>query len=288
MSDDNNIRIYYANRLNRSYFGPMNLNISLNNTIQNFIIKIKEFARDKSYIDIDNPSINININNTKITQKNILHELKTIVLEDIQRINITINNIISRDIDGYINMKNLLEYLSTTSESLNIVSTWSYNQQHISSNIDINIDINIDRHIVNKNILQQTQYTHLNDNFQNINIVLFDLSFFTDNSNIEQIYNLVDIIETPITEFNVENFNKIKKFIKPADTKFKINPRTHIPKIAKIYVDALNKFLNNIISLQITWYILNYRTVVEKDEISQILQDINCQPDIIQIYQWMG
>ena len=178
-------------------------------------------------------------------------------------------------------MKNLLIYLGANNE-LNVISENSYNVENIKSN----------EFTLNKNILQQTQYIHLfkKSHTKNINIVLYDMVFFlkNDGTNVEQIYNFCNLIEEEITEFKIYGTEKIKKFIKPFGKYLEINPNFPNRIIAQKYVDKLNSILEGVIDMQITWYILNYRTVVESDNIKEILKDNRIYNDSIIIYSFCG
>ena len=79
------------------------------------------------------------------------------------------------------------------------------------------------------------------------------MAFLLPESIPEQIYLLTNIIETPITEFEVDT-NKIKKFIASINSTHRIgigeNVRywkfSDLPLIPKILVDLRNIFLNNL------------------------------------------
>lgn len=275
--------INYSNRLQKTYTKYVEQSLYSEMTIREFIEKYYEMSEHKKFQNLCKliNKINITINNVQITSENIFNKLNLILNIDTKIIYIIIQVKVDRDIDGYNNIKNLLIYLSSNNE-LNVVSENSYNVENIL----------INEYALHKNILQQTQYIHLvkKDNITNINIVLYDMVFFlqNDGTNVEQIYNFCDLIEEDITEFKTHGKEKIKKFIKPACKYLKINPNFPNKSIAQKYVDELNSALENLIDMQITWYVLNYRTVIDSDNIKKILEDCNIHHDSIEVYSFCG
>lgn len=275
--------INYSNRLLKTYTKYVNQSVSFEMRILEFIEKYYEIAERKKFQNLSTfiDKINITINNIHINSENLSQKLNQILNIEIEIIYIVIQVKVERDINGYNNMKNLLMYLGTNDE-LSVVSETSYNVE----------DIKINDYSLDKNILQQTQYKHLfkKDNTKNINIVLYDMVFFLNNdgTNIEQIYNFCDLIEEEITEFKICGIDKIKKFIKPSGKYIEVNPTFPNQFIAQKYVDKLNSALESVIDMQITWYILNYRTLVESDNIKEILKDNDIFNESIKVYSFCG
>lgn len=275
--------INYSNRLEKTYKKYINESVNLNLTILDFIEKYYHISEHKKlnnlYKLID--KINITINSVQITSDNLSEYLNIILDDKTTIIYIVIQVKVNRDLDGYNNMKNLLTYLHTIND-LSVVSENSYNVEDI-----INNDLSL-----NKNILQQTQYIHLfrKVNTDNINIILYDMEFFLkiNGYNIEQIYIYSNLIEQQITEFKIYGNEKIKKFIKPAGKYLEVNSKFPNHSIAKKYIDNLNIVLKNIIHMQITWYILNYKTVIESDNIKEIIKNIDIPFNLIRVYPFSG
>ena len=274
--------INYSNRLEKTYTKYVNQSVSFEMTFLEFIEKYYELSERKKFQNLCKfiDKINITINNIQITSENLSHNLNLIDAKT-EIIYIVIQVKVERDVIGYHNMKNLLIYLGANNE-LNVVSENSYNVESIK----------INKFSLDKNILQQTQFIHLfkKSHTKNINIVLYDMVFFlkNDGTNVEQIYNFCDLIEEEITEFKIHGTEKIKKFIKPSGKYMEINPDFPNRIIAQKYVDKLNSILEDVIDMQITWYILNYRTVVKSDNIIEILKDNDISNDSIMIYSFCG
>lgn len=218
------------------------------------------------------------INDIKITEINI-HDILEKIIGDSSGIHVMCK--MSIDKTENINMRNLLEYLSESSmTNLNIISELSYNVRSIDD----------DMAVLNRNIIQQTQYINiqklLNKDITNINIVLYDRQFFNQDTIPEQIYLLTNIIETPIDDFTIANGNKIKKFIKPRETLFEPNPKFIKQVIAAEYCHELNKVLNFCINIQITWYIITYLIDSENETVIDIVKSLRRNP--INIFSFTG
>jgi len=275
--------ITYSNRLEKTYKKYLGESINFNSSILDFIEKYYQLSEHKKFYNMCKliDKINITINSVQITSDNLSENLNIILDDKTTIIYIVIQVKVNRDLDGYNNMKNLLTYLHTIND-LSVVSENSYNVEDI-----INNDLSL-----NKNILQQTQYIHLfrKVNTDNINIILYDMEFFLkiNGYNIEQIYIYSNLIEEKITEFQIYGEEKIKKFIKPSGKYLEVNPKFPNQLIAQKYVDKINSVLEGFVDMNITWYILNYRTVVESDNIKEILKDINSPTDLIRVYSFCG
>lgn len=288
----NIMKIYYNDRLNHTFLIYPCETIDIDITIEQIIIKYynKSIKDKKMTIELFNKIVNdyeLYINNILITNDNKKNTIKDTIkdIHDIflSQINILLQRKIIRDIEGNNIMTNLLRYILNENDSYNIVSELSYNVQNIGRIAD--------KLILEKNILQQTQYIHLPNEklYNNINIILYDMVFFSTDQNInhEQIYNLIELDEITITEFSI-NPDKIKKFIKPAGKNIITNIHYNNRFVAEIYAQELNKILSKYIDIQITWYVINYKNIFEQDKISYILEQIKAPKDSIHVYGFSG
>jgi hypothetical protein len=282
------IKIYYSDRLNHIFsiypYESIDVHISIEELITEYYNKsIKNKKMSKELFNKIINDYELYINNILITIDNKKNTIKDIYDISLPQINILLQRKVIRDIEGYNIMTNLLRHILSEKDSYNIVSEFSYNVQ--------NIDNSYDQSILEKNILQQTQYKHLPyvKKYKNINVILYDMAFFCidDSINHEQIYNLIELDEIEIKEFEV-NPNKIKKFVKPAGKNIVYNKDYKNKLIAQTYADELDKILSKYEDTQITWYIVNYKNIFEHDKISCILEQIESPKDSIRVYGFSG
>jgi hypothetical protein len=283
-------KVHFNDRLKRDYqiYGNEELDLSI--SIKDLLkIYYERTHKTKLTDEILNILIryDFTINNIQLNKDNMNDKLQKIINKDTKDIYILIKQKAERDIVGYNIMKNLLRFISTDIKSQNVVSEYSYNVQSISDNGTQDIDMGI----LEKNILQQTQYRHISSDYKNINIILYDIAFFTtdENSTPEQIFNLVDLEEREITEFDIINSEKIKKYVKPVGRLFSPNPRYYKQNIAKIYAKKFNEILYHYRDVQIQWYVVNFRTTPnEEDKIESIMKELHIPTDVIKVYGFSG
>jgi hypothetical protein len=145
--------------------------------------------------------------------------------------------------------------------------------------------------IVNKNILQQTQYPNIDLVFNSrdhkiINIILYDMVFFKNTSDeAHQIYELVNLHEVELG-FHVVAPKKIKKFTKPKKTNF--SPKYPGLFMSYIFTLKLNEVLSKYFDYEINWYIINFKLVTPEDNIKNILEDLDIINKNIYIYDFNG
>ena len=282
-------KIYYNNRLQHSYKIYKNEEIDEQITIQKlFMIYYKKTEiYQKLTPELLNIFINTKfelfINNNIINKENINNNIKSILNAD-NIINILLKEKTLKDDDGYNLRVNLLSYINIQNNDYNVLSKMSYNVNTINSISGLEINT------LYKNILQQTQYKNLSygPTYHNINIILYDMTFFSTSSGSieEQIFNLVDLEEKEITEFEVINSTKIKKFTKPINKLFSPNPLYKNQYIAEIYTRELNKVLSKFKDKQINWYIINFKHIVDIDDIDCIIKQLNIKN--LYIYPFCG
>jgi hypothetical protein len=281
-------KVYFNDRLKRSYQIYKNEEINLTISIKDLLKIYYEITHKTKLTDeILNKLIgyDFTINNIQLNKDNINDKIQKVINKDTSDIYILIKQKVERDIEGYNIMKNLLRFISTDRKSHNVVSEFSYNVQHLLDNGTQDIDMGI----LDKNILQQTQHIHLSPAYKNINIILYDMIFFKtgEGTNHEQIFNLVDLEEREITEFDIINSEKIKKYVKTTGRLFSPNPRYYKQNIAKLYADKLNEILRDYRDVQIQWYVVNFRTTPnEEDKIESIMKELDISTDVIKVYRY--
>jgi hypothetical protein len=264
--------------------------MSIQELIKFYYERVNRNKLDSKLLDIIIEKYNLTVNNIKINKDNLNSSIKDLINKEKKEIMIIIENKIKRDIDGYNIMKNLLLYIASEKDSYNIVSELSYNVQSVISYNVKNVisKFVVDMDILEKNILQQTQYKKLSSEFKNINIILYDMEFFNKESSEEQIFNLVNLEEKDIKEFNIINPDKIKKFVKPSGRLFSPNFNYINQEVANKYTFELNKIFARFRDTQIQWYIVNFKNTSTDDKIDVILKDLGIPSDLIHVYGFSG
>ena len=141
---------------------------------------------------------------------------------------------------------------------------------------------------IEKNILQQFQYTNFAGYHKNIVIILYDKIFFKNNYNI-QFYELVEnIVEVPVEEnIYLNKKEKIKKFIyNNKDKEFK--SKNYEDNYNNKYIFKLNN--TEMQNKNITFYVLNYELITDDITKNNSAQEIlkNNNIENIDIYNFEG